>query len=102
MPIFNALAIYHRMEAEGAQRDDVSNLLAITASLEKGDVERAQSICHGIQLTADSDIALRTTMIECYGHCRDTERMAAVWDEIDDDKKTIVTVSAMMEALSIS
>ena len=90
-----ALQLYHNTNI---RKDDVCHMLAINACINLEEYEKGMEIVSNITLSPLSNIKLKTTLIDFYGHCGKIDKSIEIFDCIPNDKKNIVIVTAMMEA----
>ena len=92
-----ALALYDRIDG-GLERDDTTHSLAIKACGCSNELDKGRRIIAGLRLGDGEGIALQiaNTLIDFHGLCGDLAASLSIFDSIDDDKKDIVTINAMM------
>ena len=91
-----ALAVYDRFDA---LRDDVSPLLAVRCCLRLKDAERGQAIFARV---ARPTLRLKNAMIDLLGKLGHVRRARALFDDIGDADRNIVSVNALMDALCLA
>eukprot|EP01083_Nonionella_stella_P041545 112595_1 len=89
-----ALQIYDPVDG---YNDDFCHMLAIKACTKLNDFDRGKYIHQHINVL-QHHIQLKNTLIDFYANSSDIAQAIQIFDSIPNDKKSIVTINAMMEA----
>ena len=94
-----ALQLYDDVMNAQLQKDEVCNMLVLSACINLEQYARGKEIISAnINFSSIQNIKLKTTLIDFYGHCNDISAALNMFDSIPNFEKHIVTISAMMEA----
>eukprot|EP01083_Nonionella_stella_P304786 1060666_1 len=87
------------------KHENISRMLAIKACTNAGYFEKGQSILRDKSLNIyhrNRDIELKSTVMDFYGNMLDIQNVLNLFNCVDDTKKDIVIIAAMMNAYCIS
>ena len=70
-------------------KDDVCYMLAINACINLEDYQKGLDIISQIRLNALSNIKLKTTLIDFYGHCGQIDNAIKIFDSIPNCSKIL-------------
>lgn len=93
-----ALKLYDNITASNnIHHDIVTHLLSIKACTESGNKQKGKEIIAGLEFDRN-DIQIVNTLINFYANCMDLENALKLFNSVDDRKKNIITIGAMMDA----
>ena len=92
-----ALDLYDDIDESDMSKDETCHMLAIKACINLGNFDKGKSI-HSEIASECNDTQLLTTLINLYGDALEIDKAIEIFDTIDNDKKNVVTMGAMMDA----
>ncbi len=91
-----ALDLFHRFNS---MKNYIMDALAIKACINTNDIKTGKSIHAQMDEENIDDLSVKTSLIEFYGHCADTNTALDIFHSISSHKRNSIVIGAIMKVL---